>query len=194
MLTRISPASIAVRRYPEKNDSSGISRRPDRPATCTLASRASNMGAASPMGEAVARLPPSVARLRMRGDAKSESHSRKNSGASVQARPMSVSEVRFNSQVRATGHQLRIWMGGEKSDALVHGGRTGKAVGGERGQFPCRCVQTLQKLRLRRLPQREGSVANGTGTGTAAQIPRQGHGIAGPYTAGTMLLCEQAHD
>ena len=47
----------------------------------TCASSASSSGAASPIGDAVARLPPSVARLRISGEANSASHSRTTAGA-----------------------------------------------------------------------------------------------------------------
>ncbi len=43
------------------------------------------------MGEAVARLPPSVARLRINGDANNLSHSWKTGGALVQRSPISDS-------------------------------------------------------------------------------------------------------
>ena len=52
---------------------------------------ASSSGAASPIGEAVARLPPSVARLRISGDANSASHVVTASGAARHRRPMSLS-------------------------------------------------------------------------------------------------------
>ena len=52
-----------------KNDESGTSRRSLVDAIWTMASRASSRGAPSPIGDAVAKLPPSVARFRIGGDA-----------------------------------------------------------------------------------------------------------------------------
>ena len=63
-----SSGSRALRFGPTKNPSMSTTRRPRTDSTSTRARQASSGGWASPAGDAVARLPPTVPRLRIWGE------------------------------------------------------------------------------------------------------------------------------
>ncbi len=88
---RISPGASAVLRYPVKKASSGSSRAPRSERSSTRASSARSSGALSPMGEAVTRLPASVARLRICREAKTWSISSKAGCSPASASSTAVS-------------------------------------------------------------------------------------------------------